>query len=125
MNAYYVRQDGGAAYGPYDAPVIKAWLADGQLAPETECSLDGQAWSRVGDVRELGGASGPSTATASGSFPELSLLIRQGANVQGPFRMSRLRAYVAQRRIQPYMLFSQDGIFWLGPEHVPGLIPAD
>ena len=65
-------------------------------------------------------ASSPAAATA---FPELSLLIRQGANIQGPYRMSRIKRYVAQRRIQPYMLFSQDGVFWLAPEHVPGLIP--
>lgn len=70
-------------------------------------------------------ASTPARESSSGAtaFPEPALLIRQGANIQGPFKMSRIRGYVAQRRIQPYMLFSMDGVFWLGAEHIPGLIP--
>jgi len=127
MSMYYVRQDGQTAYGPYDAQVVKTWIADGQLPPETECSTDGQAWSSAAEVYELGGARAapppPPPPVPQEGFPEISLLIRQGAGIQGPYRMSRIRSYVAQRRIQPYMLFSQDGIFWLGPEHVPGLIP--
>ena len=118
MDSYYVRQDGAKALGPYAADAIRAWIAEGRLARDVECSKDGDTWLRASQVDELG-----VPAAAPQAFPELSLFIRQGANVQGPFTMTRIRGYVAQRRIQPYMLFSQDGVYLLGPEHVPGLIP--
>ena len=121
MNRFYLRQDGVTPLGPYEAGEIKAWLAGGQVRSETECSRDGVAWARVGEVGELAGAAARPAGNASS---ESSLLIRQGANIQGPYLMSRIRGYVAQRRVQPYMLFSSDGIYWVGMEHVPGLIPA-
>ena len=120
MGTYYIRHDGQTAYGPYGAEVVRGWLGDGRLPPETECSSDGLAWCAASDVEEL--RAGDAAAVAP-VLPEASLWIRQGTNVQGPFAMSRIRRYVAQRRVQPYMLFSQDGVYWLAPEHVPGLLP--
>ncbi|MCC7139504.1 MAG: DUF4339 domain-containing protein [Planctomycetes bacterium] len=119
MGTYYIRHDGQTAYGPYGAEVVRGWLGDGRLPPETECSSDGLAWCAASDVEELR----PGETAAPPALPEASLWIRQGTNVQGPYAMSRIRRYVAQRRVQPYMLFSQDGVYWLAPEHVPGLLP--
>ncbi len=128
MTSYFLRQDGRTATGPYETDVVKAWLGDGRLAPEAEVSPDGAQWTKATEVGELGrtpkpGAAPTAASSSASPMPEPTLLIRQGANVQGPFKISRIRGYVAQRRIQPYMLFSQDGIFWVGAEYIPGLIP--
>jgi hypothetical protein len=125
MTTYLIRQDGATVYGPYEADEIRGWLAEGRIGSASECSPDGREWRPVAEV--LGAAAttpAPAREGGGAGFPEPSLYIRQGANIQGPFRMGRLRGYVVQRRIQPYMLFSQDGVWWVGAEHVPGLLPA-
>jgi hypothetical protein len=119
MTSYYIRNEDETVQGPYAREDVKAWIADGRLGDRVEYSTDTKTWRYARDLPELGGGVAPQP----GAFPEPSLLIRQGANIQGPYAMSRIRRYVKQRRIQHYMLFSEDGVFWLGPEHVPGLLP--
>ncbi len=118
MSAYYLRRDPLERAGPFELSSIRQWLGAGQLPAGAQCSADGQAWMSVMDVPELGG-SGALAAAA----PEIALFIRQGTNVQGPFAFARLRGYAAQRRLQPYMLLSYDGLWWCTAQDVPGLLP--
>ncbi len=121
MSSYYLRNEDETVQGPYVVEDIRSWIAEGRLGEDIQYSTDAITWRYARDLPQLGGVS--TTAPQAGSFPEPSVLIRQGTNIQGPYLMSRIRGYVKQRRIQHYMLFSEDGIFWVGPEHVPGLLP--
>ncbi|MDA1195109.1 MAG: hypothetical protein O2894_07980 [Planctomycetota bacterium] len=121
MSAYYIRNEDETVQGPHAPEEVRAWIAEGRLDDRAQYSTDAITWRYARDLPELGGGSGVQPASA---FPEPSLLIRQGASIQGPYRLSRIREYVKQRRIQHYMLFSHDGVFWVGPEHVPGLLPV-
>ncbi|MDJ0974218.1 MAG: rhomboid family intramembrane serine protease [Planctomycetota bacterium] len=47
--------------------------------------------------------------------------IRQGANVQGPFPMARLRAWSRKLKLKPEMEVSPDGETWIKAREVPGL----
>lgn len=119
MSSYYIRNEDETVQGPYARGDVKAWIADGRLGDGAQFSTDAITWRYARDLPDLSGGVAPQ----QGAFPEPALLIRQGANIQGPYAMSRIRGYVKQRRVQHYMLFSEDGVFWLGPEHVPGLLP--
>ena len=121
MSSFYIRGEDEIVQGPYAREAILDWIAEGRLDDRIQYSIDAMTWRYARDVPDLGGAT-PSNV-GPGGFPEPSLLIRQGASIQGPYRLSRIRGYVHQRRIQHYMLFSEDGVWWVGPEHVPGLLP--
>lgn len=118
MSRYLIRRDGQERVGPYGTDVLYAWRTADQLPEGTQCSEDGVTWMALADVPELGGSGAIQDAA-----PEIALYIRQGLSVQGPYAFQRIRGYVAQRRIQPYMMFSPDGLWWCAAEHVPGLLP--
>ncbi len=61
---------------------------------------------------------------AAGMEPEPQYYILQGENVQGPYALSKVRAYIEQGRVRANMKFSRDGGDWVRGRECPELFPS-
>jgi hypothetical protein len=50
---WYLRKEAGGVYGPVDLPTLRAWAADGRVAPEDYLSTDQQEWRASFEVGAL------------------------------------------------------------------------
>ncbi len=82
---WYLRKDGGAEYGPVAEEVLRAWAAEGRVAPEDWISTDRENWIPPHELAslEMDSRRRPylrKTCEALGTAPARTLMIGDSSN---------------------------------------------